>query len=341
LPAIVTPTITILGGLLYIATGNQYVTSCPVTGGGSLSRIFTDIFSSPLSGVGPLSFWAAKGIDVAWDLVVGRGGQLLLFWITGCVYTAVLDQVLESKSPNVAYDLYISVAISGSSLALIGALVQRLLTTASFWAKICFMLYSALYVAAFPTLIAAMTSYIAKTVPRVETPNGTIVELRNNFGFYPTTEPYTLVDGTKYSKDYIIQHCDNTIHLDQYVYSIAPWIWIAVCILQLIWSFGMYGLWVDASRKSQLHRAGRRLGPYRGILDIAEAIQNDLGPDTCAYSDAELRKAIKKRSSARGLSYSQLSHQSPKHLTISPSKTDGRTSLSLNSEDLYGSTREV
>jgi hypothetical protein len=203
------------------------------------------------------------------------------------------------------------------------------------------MLYSALYVAAFPTLIAAMTSYIAKTVPRVETPNGTIVELRNNFGFYPTTEPYTLVDGTKYSKDYIIQHCDNTIHLDQYVYSIAPWIWIAVCILQLIWSFGMYGLWVDASRKSQLHRAGRRLGPYRGILDIAEAIQNDLGPDTCAYSDAELRKAIKKRSSARGLSYSQLSHQSPKHLTISPSKTDGRTSLSLNSEDLYGSTREV
>jgi len=259
LPAIAAPTITIFGGLLYIATGNQYVTSCPVTGGGSLSRIFTDIFSSPLSGVGPLSFWAAKGIDVAWDLVVGRGGQLLLFWITGCVYTAVLDQVLESKSPNVAYDLYISVAISGS----------------------------------------------------------------------------------KYSKDYIIQHCDNTIHSDQYVYSIAQWIWIAVCILQLIWSFGMYGLWVDASRKSQLHRAGRRLGPYRGILDIAEAIQNDLGPDTCAYSDAELRKAIKERSSARGLSYRQLSHQSPKHLTISPSKTDGHTSLSLNSADLYGSTRKV
>lgn len=47
-------------------------------------------------------FWEAKSINVVWDLCVGRGGQLTMFWIAGKVYIAVLDRVLESRLINVS-----------------------------------------------------------------------------------------------------------------------------------------------------------------------------------------------------------------------------------------------
>jgi hypothetical protein len=241
--------------------------------------------------------------------------------------------VLEST--NVSHDLYISAAISSSSLGVIRALVQRLFTTAAFWPKMCFMLYSALYVTVYPTLIAAMTSYIAMSVPMVETHNGTLAKIGPYY-----TNGSALIDGTLYSKDYVFDHCTDKKQSDDYLYAIAPLIWVALCVLQGIWSFGMYGLWVDACRKSRLHQAGRRLGLYRGILDIAEALQNDLGPDTCAYSEAELEKAIKERSSGHGLSYRLIHRQSTTHVTISQSKICGDSPLILNSGDLYGSIRE-
>jgi hypothetical protein len=334
LPTIVVPTIIGVGGYFYIGSSLQWVSGCPSKDGGSLSRIFSTVFATSLAGVGPLSFVAAKGIDVAWDLIVGRGGQLVLFWIASCVYTAVLNQVLEAT--NVSHDLYISAAISSSSLGVIRALVRRLFTTAAFWPKMCFMLYSALYVAGFPTLIAAMTSYIAMSVPMVETHNGTLAKLDWYFSYGSNI----LIDGTLYSNDYVLDHCTDNTQSDRYLYAIAVWIWVALCVLQSIWSFGMYGLWVDACRKSRLHQAGRRLGLYRGILDIAEALQNDLGPDTCAYSEAELEKAIKERSSGYGLSYRLIHRQSTTHLTISQSKICGDSPLILKSGDLYGSIRE-
>lgn len=334
LPTIVVPTIIVVGGMFYITSGHQRISSCPSKDGGSLSRILSAVFVTSIGGAGPLSFVAAKGIDVAWDLVVGRGGQLVLFWIASCVYTAVLNQVLEST--NVSHDLYISAAISSSSLGVIRALVRRLFTTAAFWPKMCFMLYSALYVAVFPTLIAAMTSYIAMSVPMIETPNGTLAKLGRYTSYYPNF----LIDGTLYSIDYVHDHCTENTQSDRYLYTISLWIWVTLCILQGIWSFGMYGLWVDACRKSRLHQAGRRLGLYRGILDIAEALQNDLGPDTCAYSEAELEKAIKERSSGYGLSYRLIHRQSTTHLTISQSKICGDSPLILKSGDLYGSIRE-
>jgi hypothetical protein len=175
------------------------------------------------------------------------------------------------------------------------------------------MLYSALYLAAYPTLIAAMTSYIAKS---------------DSIGDLAKSDS---------NGDFAMNDSDR----DKYSYTIAPWIWVIVCVLQFIWSLGMYGLWVDACRKSQLFQAGRRLGLYRGILDLAEAIRDELGPDTCAYSDAELKKAIFERSSAPGLVYRQIHQQQTNHIAITASKSDERTAFNLNHEVLYGSSRVV
>lgn len=38
----------------------------------------------------------------------------------------------------------------------------------------------------------------------------------------------------------------------------------------------------------------RKFGKWRAILDLAEALNVELGPDYCAYSEPELEKAVAK-----------------------------------------------
>jgi len=147
--------------------------------------------------------------------------QLLLFWIAACVYTAVLDQFIESKPTNVAYNLYISVSIAGSSLSFTGALIEQFCTRGLYWAKISFMLYSALYVAALPTLIAAMTSYIAMSVPMIMMRDDSLIDWRD-------------VSSPVYSNNYILNCCTDGNQSDRYVYGISLWIWAICCLLQSI-----------------------------------------------------------------------------------------------------------
>ncbi|KAF7505381.1 hypothetical protein GJ744_001002 [Endocarpon pusillum] len=54
----------------------------------------------------------------------------------------------------------------------------------------------------------------------------------------------------------------------------------------------MLGTYVDARKHDFLWQMGRRPGIYRDILDVAEAIQEELGPDIWGYSDKELSREI-------------------------------------------------
>ena len=36
------------------------------------------------------------------------------------------------------------------------------------------------------------------------------------------------------------------------------------------------------------------MGDYRNILDIAQVLQDKLGPDTCGHSNAEIEKRVKR-----------------------------------------------
>jgi hypothetical protein len=62
----------------------------------------------------------------------------------------------------------------------------------------------------------------------------------------------------------------------------------------MIWMWGMFGLCVDAKKHNSLWQRGRRPGVHRNILDIGEAIQEELGPHTCGYGKEELSAEIEK-----------------------------------------------
>ncbi|KAF8247302.1 hypothetical protein K440DRAFT_643944 [Wilcoxina mikolae CBS 423.85] len=290
---------------IFFASMNNNIGRCQSTmKGGTLGIIYANLFYTPL-GIGSLSFAQAKAIDVAFDLIVGRVGQLLLLWIAGSIYAAVLNQIMESTK----------------------------------W-KALFMLYSVLYLLAFPTMIAATTSYMTMRTATLKLHNGTNINFNYDQWTTATLQPdrLYLYEGQRYNEAYIVANCHEFNNGNVYTYTSAPLFAYFVYLLQFIWSFGMYGLWVDAFRKSRLNQAGRRLGTYRGIVDVAEALNDDLGPNACAYSNIELIKVIEKQPATHGLSYGEIpaNGQLPRHLTLSPNKTTGRSSLSLNSTEPYG-----
>lgn len=54
------------------------------------------------------------------------------------------------------------------------------------------------------------------------------------------------------------------------------------------------------NRKSELCRKGRALGKYRAVVDMAEAIENSLGKEICAYSEEDISAELGAR---RGVRY--------------------------------------
>lgn len=73
------------------------------------------------------------------------------------------------------------------------------------------------------------------------------------------------------------------------------------CIIQFVWSFGMYIMWTDAYLSSRYHRAGRDMGLYRAVLDFSRTIEKNLGGEPNAMGDdligdKELRQRLIARS---------------------------------------------
>jgi hypothetical protein len=61
------------------------------------------------------------------------------------------------------------------------------------------------------------------------------------------------------------------------------------------WLLGTWVVYLDAEYNSEFVKKGRGYGTWRAILDLAESVNRDLGPDTCAYSEEELVRALEEQ----------------------------------------------
>ncbi|KAL8662872.1 MAG: hypothetical protein Q9168_008189 [Polycauliona sp. 1 TL-2023] len=105
--------------------------------------------------------------------------------------------------------------------------------------------------------------------------------------------------------------------------------------LQLVWTLGMYCLWLDANLFSKLVKAGRTIrGPFRAAADLVEAVNETLGDEYCAYTNKEIEKELMK--SGRGLRYySTLSDDDDQLLHVGMTAQRGARVV-LNRQKLYG-----
>lgn len=108
---------------------------------------------------GDLPFSQAKIVDVAWDLVVGRGVQLLAWWASYITFNDALLRVIE-RQPT-AYRTFQHIGLNGGCWSAIWALLKDLGRTKSkrTWSLYIYMVLSTLYVLSIPLILSAMTGY--------------------------------------------------------------------------------------------------------------------------------------------------------------------------------------
>lgn len=137
-------------------------------------------FFTPNLSFGAMTFTQVKVIDITWDLLVGRGGQMLLAWVNYRVFNEWLLYHMEMH--RTSYKMYTSVAFQTTTMGTLGVLAKEWLAFGEKswrrffrWLAMLCMLIGTLYVLAFPTLMAAMTGYITTYEPYVEDESGNLV----------------------------------------------------------------------------------------------------------------------------------------------------------------------
>ena len=126
--------------------------------------------------VGERSNWSythVKLIDIIWDIVVGRGGQVFLIYVAYRVYSASLAYVMETQA--VSFSTYGAVSFQTGSFASLGHYLSNLASgrfPATWRSLRIFLLFvlTTLYIVSFPTLFSAMTGYASVSAPSIEIP---------------------------------------------------------------------------------------------------------------------------------------------------------------------------
>ena len=121
--------------------------------------------------LGSFGFFVSKSIDVVWDVVVGRGGQAILFYTAYRVFAKVLCCTMEKHA--MSHRLYSSVAFEGVTFPTTWRLILDRQHWAAGWRArltILGMILGSVYIISFPTLVSAMTGYATEYEPfiRVE-----------------------------------------------------------------------------------------------------------------------------------------------------------------------------
>lgn len=105
--------------------------------------------------------------------------------------------------------------------------------------------------------------------------------------------------------------------------------------LQIIWTFGMFCVWLDANIASELVRNGRTIrGPFRAAADLVEAMNETLGHEYCAYSDTEISKELER--SGDKLQYNTISEDDRNGLLHVGMTTTSPARVLLSDKRLYG-----
>lgn len=232
---------------------------------------------------GSFTFGQAKAVDVAWNMVVGRAAQAFISYLFYSVLMDVAMRMMEITTLPI--DLFISLVFRPFSFTSKVSIVNSLdridgwrVTTAMIW-----IFFSTLYIASIPAINDAMTGYVPHHTAWVLTKDG------QHLGFtYDGENPDYFADLLREGADVVCEQ-NNT-----YQWGFAAF-WVLLSVTSCTaWIIGTYAIWLDAQHHSELVRKGRKMGMNRAIIDAVEAITEALGPDTNAYSERELEKALKK-----------------------------------------------
>jgi hypothetical protein len=269
---------------------------------------------------GSFTYLQAKYLDAAWNLVVGKGLQGVAAWVCYKLFAMGLLKITEKEKVEVG--LYVATAMYPTEmwtlwkyvrgLAVVGLSTRRR-------AVLTVICVAAAYVLTLSTVLDLVTGYVTTLDATIKLADGSYASLEqlrwyDTAGteidyYYQKLDPMPhasistqTLSGQNFTFDELIDNSTRRWKSPPIVCVPGPTYqwgfsagWIEVLLIStLVWIWGMFGLYVDARKHDILWKMGRRLGLYRDILDVAEAIQEELGPYTCGYSDRELSREVDK-----------------------------------------------
>jgi hypothetical protein len=104
-------------------------------------------------GFGSFEFGVAKGIDIGWDLIIGRGGQIILILLSYRVMSAVLLHSMETRTAS----LYTYTALGfdrGPRFAIWASLRDLWSGRSRMRGVLSMVIYASLYLLVFPTFVS-------------------------------------------------------------------------------------------------------------------------------------------------------------------------------------------
>jgi hypothetical protein len=117
---------------------------------------------------GKFSFSQVKTIDILWDLLVGRGVQLLAWWAAYTVFSDALLRAIERHPAS--FSIFQSIALEGPGLGSLWTLTRELWVAKSKRTRALFlyMFWSTAYVLFVPIVLGAMTGYDSTSIAWID-----------------------------------------------------------------------------------------------------------------------------------------------------------------------------
>ncbi|GAW17797.1 hypothetical protein ANO14919_072640 [Xylariales sp. No.14919] len=141
--------------------------------------------------------------------------------------------------------------------------------------------------------------------------------------------------GKPLEADWAITDQYSCIGASGYVWGFSSFILAIGVVLEAVWIIGCWVTrWRTTVGSNLIENNRRNIGTVRNLLDLAEAINQDLGPDTSIYTDVELRDALRK---CPPVGYELESRGGLKHIGLVTVHhgTRWRRKIDINFDDTY------
>ena len=260
----------------------------------------TDWFLAITLGFGNYSYSTAKAIDIVWDILVGRVGQAIAAALVYFVFSKSLLFSMEHTPAR--YEKFVAMAYTPTTFS-------ALLTYTAWnpWRKWrplqlrqCLtglaLVFTTIYVLAFPTLAAAMTGYQTLSSAMLPTSNGTL------FAIYHLNNTDTNVwsfDGVDYTEEYILSQgvCQPE---KTYQWGFSFLFLFVVLVFTIVVGAMLCAVWFDTH--GFIDSTGDPLGSFRAALLIAAAIKQELGDEAERMTNKELKRELTRRKALMSMS---------------------------------------
>ncbi|KAF8855998.1 hypothetical protein BDZ45DRAFT_675796 [Acephala macrosclerotiorum] len=130
---------------------------------------------------GQLTYAQAKAIDLIWNMLVGRGVQTFLVYISCKVFYAALMFMSERRPVN--YELFMAMSMTPTASNGILPMLKSVIINSDLKSRamLLWLLGTTVYIALSPTFIDALSGYRAIQVTMLQLPNGTALDVSSGF----------------------------------------------------------------------------------------------------------------------------------------------------------------